>query len=256
MTILSSLSFSSSFRRAATVVALVLFRWVGAADVAQAEDILRGTLVKLDVPGREIVVKRDGRDETYGLDDETRVLSATGRDLAERLKDFRAGDAIFFKPTTRGGRKVLDGIRLVELKGDAKEQGKPGEKPRGDGADRGGAADRRNDGGGRPTPAVVKSIDGERLRIVLKVGERELDLHVTPRTQFRGSRAETQGESLREFKAGDEVFFLAGKDDGRDVLIGLSAMNGGPRPEGANRPDGANRPGGEGNSTCMSRRAR
>ncbi|HND55047.1 MAG TPA: hypothetical protein PLV92_21685, partial [Pirellulaceae bacterium] len=54
--------------------------------------------------------------------------------------------------------------------------------------------------------------------------------------QFRGSRAETQGESLRQYKAGDEVFFLAGKEDGRDVLIGLSAMNGGPRADGG-RPN-------------------
>jgi hypothetical protein len=82
---------------------------------APAQDILRGTIAKLDVEKRQIAVTIDGRQREFVLTDDTRVLGAAGKDLAERMKDFRVGVQVFVKPVTRDGREVLEGIKLAEM---------------------------------------------------------------------------------------------------------------------------------------------
>ena len=79
-----------------------------------ADEIQRGTLKKLDVPGKKVVVEIDGKQREFLLTDNTHVLDATGKDLAEKLRDFREGASIFVKPDTRDGRSVLLGIKLAE----------------------------------------------------------------------------------------------------------------------------------------------
>lgn len=83
-----------------------------ASDVASAQEILRGKITKIDVEGKKITVTVDGKDNEYGLEERMRVLDATGETLAERLKGFEVGKAIYLQPTTRDGRDVLNAIKL------------------------------------------------------------------------------------------------------------------------------------------------
>jgi hypothetical protein len=79
-----------------------------------ADEIQRGTLKKLDIPGKKVVVEIDGKQREFSLTDNTHVLDAKGKDLAEKLKDFREGASIFVKPDTSDGRSVLLGIKLAD----------------------------------------------------------------------------------------------------------------------------------------------
>ncbi len=79
-----------------------------------ADEIQRGTLKKLDVPGKKVVVEIDGKQREFSLTDDTHVLGASGKDLAEKLKDFKEGASIFVKPDTSDGRSVLVGIKLAD----------------------------------------------------------------------------------------------------------------------------------------------
>ena len=92
---------------------MVVALWVGPA-LLVADEIQRGTLKKLDVPGKKIVVEIDGKQREFSLTDDTQVLGASGKDLAEKLKDFKEGASIFVKPDTSDGRSVLVGIKLAD----------------------------------------------------------------------------------------------------------------------------------------------
>jgi Cu/Ag efflux protein CusF len=72
-----------------------------------AQEILRGTLKKLDVPGKKVTVEIDGKQREFTLTDDMRVFGGSGKDLAEKLKDFRDGDSIRVQPTKRDGKEVL-----------------------------------------------------------------------------------------------------------------------------------------------------
>ena len=93
-----------------------------------AQEILRGTLKKLDISGKKVTVEIDGKQREFTLTDDTRVLNSSGKDLAEKLKDFREGSAIMVAPVTRDG-KELRGIALGDRRGGnepgRKNDGKP-----------------------------------------------------------------------------------------------------------------------------------
>ena len=76
-----------------------------------AQEILSGTLKKLDVPGKKVTVEIDGKQREFTLTDDTRVLNSSGKDLAEKLKEFREGSAIRVAPVSRDS-KELHGIAL------------------------------------------------------------------------------------------------------------------------------------------------
>lgn len=76
-----------------------------------AQEILSGTLKKLDIPGKKVTVEIDGKPREFTLTDDTRVLNSSGKDLAEKLKDFREGSAIRVAPVARDS-KELRGIAL------------------------------------------------------------------------------------------------------------------------------------------------
>lgn len=79
-----------------------------------AQDIQRGTLKKLDIAGKKVTVEIDGKQREFSLNEETRVLGATGKDLAEKLKEFREGNSIFVAPVKVDGKDVLRGIKLAD----------------------------------------------------------------------------------------------------------------------------------------------
>ncbi len=101
-----------------------------------AQEILRGTLKKLDVPGKKVTVEIDGKQREFTLTDDTRVLNSSGKDLAEKLKDFREGSAVMVAPVTRDGK---------ELRGIARGDQRGGNEPA-----------RRNDG--KPVSPDTKSL--------------------------------------------------------------------------------------------------
>ncbi len=76
-----------------------------------AQEILSGTLKKLDVLGKKVTVEIDGQQREFTLTDDTRVLNSSGKDLAEKLKDFREGSTIRVAPVARDS-KELRGIAL------------------------------------------------------------------------------------------------------------------------------------------------
>ncbi len=92
---------------------VVVALWVCPA-LLIADEIQRGTLKKLDVPGKKVVVEIDGKQREFSLTDDTQVLGASGKDLAEKLKDFKEGASIFVKPDTSDGRSVLVGIKQAD----------------------------------------------------------------------------------------------------------------------------------------------
>lgn len=95
-----------------------------------ADEIQRGTLKKLDVAGKKVVVEIDGKQREFTLTNDTHVLGASGKDLAEKLKDFREGNSIFVKPETRDGQEVLLGIKLADQRPANEPNRKNGGEPR------------------------------------------------------------------------------------------------------------------------------
>lgn len=111
-----------------TLVRSVLVAMLLCPSLLSAQEILSGTLKKLDVPGKKVTVEIDGKQREFTLTDDTRVLNSSGKDLAEKLKDFREGSAIMVAPVTRDG-KELRGIALGNRGGGnqpaRKNDGKP-----------------------------------------------------------------------------------------------------------------------------------
>ncbi len=166
-----------------------------------AQEVLRGTLKKLDLSAMQAVIEVDGKSQEYTLTNETRVLDATGDTLAERLKGFTPGTAIFLRPEKRGDREVLTGLRLVNVAGG-----------RG-GADGGGARNIRQ--------GVIKAVDATAQKVTIVVGDQELEVHATSQTDFRGLPGTSIAERLSGLKKDQRVAFLAAERDGRQVLQGI-----------------------------------
>ncbi len=112
-----------------TLVQCVLVAMLFFPSLLPAQEILRGTLKKLDIPGKKVTVEIDGKQREFTLTDDTRVLNSSGKDLAEKLKDFREGSAIMVQPVTRDGKEVLRGIARGDQRGGnepaRKNDGKP-----------------------------------------------------------------------------------------------------------------------------------
>lgn len=99
-----------------TLVRCVLVAALFIPSLLPAQEILRGTLTKLDVPGKKVTVEIDGKQREFLLTDDTRVLNSSGKDLVEKLKDFREGSAIMVAPVNRDS-KELRGIALGDRRG-------------------------------------------------------------------------------------------------------------------------------------------
>ena len=94
-----------------TLVQCVFVAALFCPSLLPAQEILSGTLKKLDIPGKKVTVEIDGKQREFTLTEDTRVLNSSGKDLAEKLKDFREGSAIMVAPVTRDS-KELRGIAL------------------------------------------------------------------------------------------------------------------------------------------------
>ena len=191
------------FRRFSLPVIALLLGTV-AADLVQAQEVQRGTLKKLDLENLVVVVTISGRDHELTLIDDTQVPGGQGNTLAEKLRAFKEGSEIFVKAGQRGGKQIVQAIRLAE----------PG----------GGAQPEAGGGDERPQRGKVKKVDVDRRSITLIVGGEDIPLSLTDQTRIRGARGETLAEQLKSFEPGANVMFVAAERDGRKVLVGLMLM--------------------------------
>lgn len=176
--------------------------------IASAQQILRGTLKKLDLAAKTMQIEVDGKEREYELSDQTHVLDATGDTLAEKLKEFKAGAAIFLRPERRGERDVLTGLRLV----------RPGENnPRPQ------ATSRRGD----MQQGVVKAVDIDGRKLTLQVGDKELEVTATDRTEFRNIAGDSLAARLGTLAKDQRVVFVAEQRDERWMLVGIMRGEGG-----------------------------
>lgn len=93
-------------------LAVVLFLFAGLV-VAQPDDIQRAKLKKIDLDKMTITLTRDGKDHDYTLTEQTQVLDAKGKDLKERLKDFKEGSFVLFKLGQGDAKEVVVGLKLA-----------------------------------------------------------------------------------------------------------------------------------------------
>jgi Cu/Ag efflux protein CusF len=202
------------FRRFSFLLATIVFSSL--SSIGFAQEIQRGTLKSLDLDKMQLVVTVDGNDRELTLTERTQVLEATGKNLAEKLKDFKAGTAIFFRAVARDGKEVVEGLKLA----------RDGER-----------APAR--GGGIQQATFVK-FDPEAKTVTLKVNEKEQELTYNDRTQVRGGSGSLD-EILKSAKPGAAVRFVAESRDGKSLLSAIAI--GGPveRPAGE-RPRGDSRP--------------
>lgn len=92
----------------------------GGTVTISAQEIQRGTLKRLDLEARQIVVTRDGRDWELTLTERTQVLDASGKTLAEKLSGFKVGSEVFWRAMEREGEQIALGLKLA---------GPPGARP-------------------------------------------------------------------------------------------------------------------------------
>jgi hypothetical protein len=86
----------------------------GAGQPQPGGNIQRGTIKKLDLDKMTIVLTVGGKDQEYGLTEETRIPDARGDTLKERLKGFKEGAAVQFIPGRKGDKDVLQGLKLAQ----------------------------------------------------------------------------------------------------------------------------------------------
>jgi Cu/Ag efflux protein CusF len=74
--------------------------------------IRTATIKKLDLDKMVITLMVDGKERDFLLTEDTQVLSASGKDLKERLQGFKEGAEIQFRPGTKDGKDVVVGLKL------------------------------------------------------------------------------------------------------------------------------------------------
>jgi hypothetical protein len=171
-----------------------------AASRGQA-DLQHGKIKSVDADKRTITITVDGQDRNFLVTDDTRVDAANQR-IAQPLKDkgLAPGVAVIFKATERDGKAVLAGLKL----GGA-----------------GGAPD-----GGEIRRAKVKKIDVDKKVLTLTVDGKERDYVLRDETQVLGGAGKDLKERLQGFKEGADIFFKAGKADGKDAIVALKLADG------------------------------
>lgn len=182
-------------------VAMVPFLVVFTAGFADAQEIRRGALKKLDIGNYTIVVTVGGADQELTLTDDTRVPGGQGKNIAERFRAFREGSEVEFMVHVRDGKLIVQGIRPAKAGDDAQS--------------------RMSTDGDRPQRGKLKEIDVAGKTIMLTVGEKDLTLAVTAQTDIRGAHGDTLADRLMRLEPGIDVMFLAADRDGRKVLVRL-----------------------------------
>jgi hypothetical protein len=160
-------------------------------------DLQRGKLKKVDADKRTITITIDGRDRDFLVTDDTHVVGAASERIERPFEDksLAAGTAVVFKAGEKDGKAVLVGLKV----------GGPGGTP----------------GGGDIRRAKLKKIDLDKRVLTLTVDGKDRDFLVTDETQVLGGVGKDLKERLQGFKEGADIFFKAGKADGKEAILGL-----------------------------------
>jgi Cu/Ag efflux protein CusF len=166
----------------------------------QGGEIRRAKVKKLDIERMTITLSADGKDHELALSEtETQVLGGAGKDLSEKLKDFKDGADVQFLAGSRDGKAVLRGIRLADA---------PGNRPAG--------------------PAARVSPDTSKFKPITELGDAEYQGFkgglYPDRKNDRPAAHEAAGVALaRSVQPLDED----GKpsDDGKVVLLSIGMSN-------------------------------
>src|SRR5947207_3113031 len=96
-------------------------RYLGAAVVfavtaglVVAQDIRRGTVKSVDADKGTVTITADGKDETFIITSDTKVMGADGKAIAKPFEDksLAPGTQVMFKGTTRDGKPALVGLKV------------------------------------------------------------------------------------------------------------------------------------------------
>src|SRR5687767_6062293 len=80
-----------------------------------AQDGIRRAVVKrLDLDRMRLTLTVAGKEQDFGLTENTQVLSAPGKNLKERLAGFKEGAAIFFRADKRGDAEIISHLKLAD----------------------------------------------------------------------------------------------------------------------------------------------
>jgi hypothetical protein len=81
--------------------------------VVAQDEIRRGTVKAIDAEKGTVTITVNGKDETFVLTTDTKVM-VNGKAVAKPFeeKELKAGSAVLFKSSMRGGKDVLVGLRL------------------------------------------------------------------------------------------------------------------------------------------------
>jgi hypothetical protein len=202
------------------IVCLLL---VAAGSSASAQEILRGKITKLDVAGGQITVNVEGKDREFKIGEETQVFDAQGANLAERMKGFQVGSAIFLKPTAAGD--ALEGIKLGGGGGGG-DNPAAGQRP--EGAARGG-----------PSRAKLKSLDVEgKVAVLVDAAGKETKYEFADSLRVHNAPGATLAEQLKAFKDGDDILYVGERRGDKNVLTAIGVSGGGRGDGGAGRAPG------------------
>lgn len=98
------------FRFAAPLAVFLL----AAGLVIAQDEIRRGKVKALDAEKKTITITVDGKDETFSLTGDTRVMGPDGKTVAKPFDDkgLSPGSAVMFKGATQDGNRVLVGLKF------------------------------------------------------------------------------------------------------------------------------------------------
>ena len=77
--------------------------------------IKKGAVKSVDPEKSTLIVSADGKDLSFIVTDETRIMDAAGKPVKDRLKDkaIKEGVPVMFKAETKDGKMVLVGLKLA-----------------------------------------------------------------------------------------------------------------------------------------------
>jgi Cu/Ag efflux protein CusF len=78
--------------------------------------IERGKLTKVDLDKMTVTLSRDGKGHEYLITVDTQLIGAPGKDQKERLKSYKEGGEVQFKPGRKDGKDILVGMRAADAK--------------------------------------------------------------------------------------------------------------------------------------------
>jgi hypothetical protein len=99
-------------RRIACSLAIVV---AFSASLLAQDGIKKGAVKSVDPEKDIIVISADGKDLSFIVTDETRIMDVAGKPVKDRLKDkaIKEGVAVMFKAETKDGKMVLVGLKLA-----------------------------------------------------------------------------------------------------------------------------------------------